>query len=125
MKVKKSFLLLEVSLVVLVVSIISVFIFRGFANFKKAAQQSSAYQKLILLSEQKIWDLKSSDFFDLSVSERVISGNFPDSRYSWEIESSSLEEFDQNRLILKNEGKSTVSFDLILLSKSLNSEKEL
>lgn len=58
-KQKKAILLLEVALVVLITSIISVFLFRGYRIFIDAQKKSSGYLQLALESEKAFWELEA------------------------------------------------------------------
>jgi len=58
MKYKGGVLLFEVAFVMLLVSIISLFLFRGYSTFIKAGRKNSNCLKLILIAEEKIWDLE-------------------------------------------------------------------
>ena len=86
MKSKKAVLLFEVALVILLVSIASLFLFRSYALFLKVGRKSSNYLKLILLAEEKIYDLQIKEKSgDLSLDMKE-EGTFPLPSFSWSLE---------------------------------------
>lgn len=76
-KNKNASLLFEVSLAVLLVSIISVFLFRGYTIFSRAGKKSRDYLKLVTLSEEKFWDLQVQEKKNLLTPDMQKQGNFP------------------------------------------------
>jgi len=87
MKLKKGILLFEVVFVVLVVSVISLFLFRSYGTFSKAARKNLDYFKLMALSEEKLWDLKAKEQADgklpLSMEK---DGSFEACPFNWHLE---------------------------------------
>jgi hypothetical protein len=87
MKAKKALLLFEVALVVLLVAIISVFLFRGYRIFIEANQRSRQYLHSSLLLEEKLWALE----VDPSGLEPG-HGLFSAGRGSWSLELAPLDQ---------------------------------
>ena len=84
---KKSIALFEVAFVALVVSMLSIFIFRGYRIFIKTSRKSSDYLNLICLSEKKFSDLQLKDYKgELSQGAIDTSGDFADTDYGWNLE---------------------------------------
>ena len=81
MKIKtvKAILLFEVMIVAALVSIGSIFLFRGYGNFIKAGNESMNYLKLMALSEEKIWNHAVEDSVGL---ETFYQKN--NKKYLWE-----------------------------------------
>jgi len=85
MKKNKAILLIEVMLVVLVVSIASLFLFRGYGIFLKTGRKSLDYLKLALSSEKIMWDLQLKESNE-EINEDMQKQGDLDSGFSWNIE---------------------------------------
>lgn len=83
-KANKGILLFEVAFVVLLVSVISMFIFRAYGVFAKTGKKSSDYLRLILLSEEKVWDLELEENNKEAKEGMQTQGRFDDS-FSWQV----------------------------------------
>ncbi|MFH1771789.1 MAG: hypothetical protein ABH872_03140 [Candidatus Omnitrophota bacterium] len=114
MKNKKSVLLFEVAIVVLLVSLASLFLFRGYGVFIKTGRKSLVYLKLISLAEEKIWDLKLKNCSGVKLSEIAASGEF-DGGFSWRIDftDTDFENIKETRVTVRNI-KNNISFDSVL-----------
>lgn len=71
----KAFLMLEAALAVLVVTVISLFIFRGFSLFTRAARKNMIYTELVLLSGNQaesiaVWHNLTDGNFDKAINQR-------------------------------------------------------
>jgi hypothetical protein len=115
MKVKKGILLFEVAFVVLLVSIISLFLFRGYSVFLKAGRKSLDYLKLIMLSEAKIWDLQMEEKSSELVIDMEKQGDFKTPFFSWQlgIEEAGYEEVKKTVLKVTYENKRKTSLDIV------------
>jgi len=81
---KKAVLLFEVVFVVFFVSIIAVFLFRGYGNFIKTGKRASAYLNLALLAEQEILDLKIREAKGELSEEMEVGGQLGED-LSWQL----------------------------------------
>ena len=90
---KRGALLFEVALAVFLVSIISLFLFRGYSVFTKAAKKKETYLKLVSLSQEKFCDLQIKEK-SAELSEDIERQGSLDS-YQWQLD-------------LADEGKITV-----------------
>jgi len=116
---KKAVVLFEVMLAALLVSLISVFLFRGYSILLSVAKKSSDYLKLMEFSEKKIWDLREAERSDLLFLNIPRTGNFDSGVYSWNL---SLEESNYGNLKktiieIKSEDQKAAVFDTIFFLK--------
>ncbi len=115
---KRAIALFEVSFVVLLVSIISVFIFRGYRIFIKTSKKSSDYLNLIRFSEDKFWDLQMQQAREgFSEDDIDTSGISDDGRYEWNLDLNSSESSNITALHLQTSSRkpgSKTVFDSIL-----------
>ncbi|MFH1768775.1 MAG: hypothetical protein ABH858_06420 [Candidatus Omnitrophota bacterium] len=81
---KKAVLLFEVACVVLLLSIMSFFLFRGYSLFMKAGRRSGEYLELALLSEEKICDFQIKEKNQQAPDEEL-EGNFAGRPYAWTV----------------------------------------
>ncbi len=115
MKPKRGILLFEVMLAVILISLASLFLFRGYSIFIKAARKGTDYLQLILLCEKKVWDL-SLEEKDNQITNTTQTEGSLDSRYKWimRLEDTGYEKLKQaNRRItdeVKNESFDTVMY---------------
>lgn len=86
MKAKNGILLFEVAFVVLLVSIISLFLFRGYGLFLKTGRKSLDYLKLTLLGEEKAWDLQREEKKKTPWADIEMSGRFGEEGFSWNLQ---------------------------------------
>lgn len=86
MRGKKGVLLFEVAFVVLLVSIISLFLFRGYGLFLKTGKKSLDYLKLMLISEEKAWDLQREEKKKPLPEDIEMSGSFRDGGFNWSLQ---------------------------------------
>ncbi|MBU1122203.1 MAG: hypothetical protein ABIH71_05215 [Candidatus Omnitrophota bacterium] len=117
MKSNKGILLFEVAFVVLLVSIISLFLFRGFGVFLKAGRKSLDYLKLSSLVEEKFWDLEMIEAKDGFLSKDVASrGEFERIPFKWNMNLVTVDDSSLNKCILKIErqGNRKLSLDAII-----------
>lgn len=56
--IQKGFLLFEAAFTVFLVSLMVFFLFRGYGIFLKSGKMILEYHKLMMLSEEKMWDLQ-------------------------------------------------------------------
>ncbi|UCD15543.1 MAG: hypothetical protein JSV34_00390 [Candidatus Omnitrophota bacterium] len=117
---RKGILLFEVAFVVLLVSIISLFLFRGFGVFLKAARKGCDYLKLSELSEAKIWDLQmveeSTKFLPPDTQRQ---GDFEQMPFSWRLEllDSGYPNLNKGVMKVNYEEKTKLSFDTVVFFK--------
>ncbi len=103
MKSKKGALLFEVMLVVLLVSLASVYMFRGYSIFLKAGRRSLDYLKLILLSEKVIWDLQLRE--KQGKWENISLPNSLASKFNWDLRFKNSQYINLKKSVLKVEEK--------------------
>ena len=84
MKSQRGVLLFEVAFVVLLVSVISLFLFRGYGIFSKAGRKSLAYIRLVLLSQEKAWDFELLEKKGEITLRTQTSGDF-EAPFSWQM----------------------------------------
>jgi hypothetical protein len=84
MRFKKSVLLFEVAIVVLLVTLSTLFLFRGYGIFLKVGRKSLDYIALVFYSEQKLCDIQLIEETAGGVSPDIMEkeGDF-DSSFSW------------------------------------------
>lgn len=85
MKRRKGILLFEVVFVMLMVSVISVFLFRGYGLFLKTSRKSNEYVRLILLSEEKLWELHMKESNDEINKDLRKTGECSLTGFSWNL----------------------------------------
>ncbi len=85
MRFKKGIVLFEVAFVVLLVSIISLFLFKGYSLFIKAGRKSLDYLNLVLLCEEKNWDLEIKERNNKINEELEKEGDFDTPSYNWQL----------------------------------------
>ncbi|MFH1504735.1 MAG: hypothetical protein ABIH08_05060 [Candidatus Omnitrophota bacterium] len=113
---KKGILLFEVVFVVLIVSIISLFLFRGYGIFSKAARRNLDCLKLMMLSEEKIWDLQAIEKADGELSSNMErQGDFELSPFSWNlaIEESGYGRLKRGTVEIKRNDKQAPAFETV------------
>lgn len=121
MKYKKGMLLFEVAFVVLLMSVISLFLFRGFAVFLKAGRKSGEYLKLSSLLEEKIWELeKLSANAGLSPENIELTGEFEQVPFKWSLAFQESGYSGLNKCVLKTEqqGERKSVFDAVMFFKT-------
>ena len=84
MRSKKAILLFEILLVVTLVSIASVFLFRGYGTFIKMGRKSLDYLRLIIFCEEKMWDLELAERNGEAFNEIASEGDFGQ-EFRWEL----------------------------------------
>jgi len=97
MKRKKGLLLFEVAVVVLLVSVASLFLYRALGLFIKATKRSVGYFKLASFCEQKLWEIQVEEAAQGITGEIAGEGRF-DSDFSWVIGVREADEEDVLRL---------------------------
>lgn len=112
--IKKGILLFEVAFVVLLVSVISLFMFRGYGLFIKTAKKSMNYLKLALVSERQIWELQEQEANNEITNNMETSGDI-DSDFSWGLvlEDTGYDNFKQGTLRVESV-KAGESLDTII-----------
>ncbi len=115
---KSGVLLFEVAFVVMIVSIMSVFLFRGYATFTKVARKSLDYIKLVLVSDAKIWDLELEEYNAAVTKDMHKEGDF-DTGFRWRIILGDTDHvnFKRTRLTIDSTNRAE-SFDRMLYLKS-------
>lgn len=114
---RRGVLLFEVALVVLLVSIISMFLFRGYHVFLKSGRKSMDYLRMVLLSDQKMCQLQNKEKSKDPSLYIERDGDFDYPSYSWHLDMEDMEENSNlTRGILKvnYRGKRESSFDTII-----------
>lgn len=111
----KGFLLFEVAFVALLISLASVFLFRGYGVFLRIGAKSADYLKLITLAEKKIFDLEIEEKKAPLSPDIETSGSF-DSEYSWQLaaEDSEYDNFKKARLTVNSTAKRKHSLDTLV-----------
>ncbi|UCC95463.1 MAG: hypothetical protein JSW40_01615 [Candidatus Omnitrophota bacterium] len=119
MRQRKTVLLFEVALVVLIVSIASLFLFRGYAIFLKVGKKSLDYLKLIVRTEEKMWDLHAKERNGEITADMDTEGEF-DAQLGWHL---SLEDVEDSNLkigtLKATHSEKGVSFDTIIYLKGV------
>ena len=94
---KQGFLLLEVLVSVVIISVGLIFIVRSFSSATRAVDISGRYLKLASLIEQKLWDLEAKG----SIAKGTYKGDFKDEQaYKWEYKADALKDFPINTVML-------------------------
>lgn len=117
MRFRKGILLFEVTLVALLVAIISVFLFRGYHIFLKSGRKSMDYLRMVLLSDEKMWDLQGKEKIGNSSLYTEREGDYDSLPYYWHLDREDRENnANLTRGILKvsSRGKRELSFDTIM-----------
>ena len=123
LKSKKAILLLEVVFVTLLVSIISLFLFRGYSLFIKAEKKGMNYLRLLLLGQEKIWDLQVKEKrFEISDSmEKEGSFTLPLFKWNLNLEDTYFSNLKKCTLKIKSEKDKQKPLDLVIyLNAELN-----
>lgn len=111
---KKGILLFEVMVAAILVSIISLFLFRAYGTFIRAAKKSTDYLKLILFSEQKVYELSVLEKSGQITNTTQLEGGL-DFQYKWFLY---LKDTDYGRLkqakIKITNGSGSKSFDTVM-----------
>ena len=99
LKLKKSVALFEVAIVVLLVSLASVFLFRGYGVFIKVGKRNTDYIHLALLTDEKFWELQLQEKNREPIADLEGQGTF-NSVFSWKFsfEDSEFSDLKKGRL---------------------------
>ncbi|MFC1624077.1 hypothetical protein ACFL28_01980 [Candidatus Omnitrophota bacterium] len=89
----KAFLLFEVMVSIVVITIGFFFIVNSYVSSKNSLQRSTELFKTTLLLESKMWEIEQKG----ELEEGIKSGDFRwDERYAWQIETARMEEAELN-----------------------------
>jgi hypothetical protein len=120
-QIKKGVLLFEIVFAILLVSIISLFLFRGYSIFIKSGRRGLDYLRLVITSEEKIWDLELKEKNDEIVSDMQFEGDI-DSDFNWQLSLEDTEYDNFKKGFLKIDyTKRKISLDTVIY---LNTEIE-
>jgi len=117
MRLKKGILLFEVVFVVLVVAIISLFLFRSYGTFSKAARKNLDFFKLMALTEEKLWDLQAQEAVDGKLPlDMEKSASFESCPFSWylELEDAGYAGLKQARVSISRNNRQAAALDTVL-----------
>lgn len=120
MKIKKAVLLFEAVFTVLIVSIISLFLFRGYSIFLKAAKKNMGYLKAMELCEEKIWDFQAIERSEGELSLNMEKqGDFKSLPFGWslEIEDTDYEGLKKTTVEVKRKDRPAAAFSGIFFLK--------
>ena len=119
MKSKKAILLFEILIVVTLVSIASVFLFRGYGTFVKMGRKSLDYLRLILFCEEKMWDLEMAERAGQDFSEIQEEGDFgPQFRWDLNISDTEYEKLKKGTVKISRPKRKTYYDAIIYLNQS-------
>lgn len=124
---KKALFLFEVAFVVLIVSVLSLFIIRGYGIFIKVAKKSFDYTNILYFIDNKICQLSIQEEKGEISEDLEKEGVFGDSRaWSLEMQDTDYQGLTRVRLNILQGNKSQSNFDLVvyLNKKEQKFEKE-
>lgn len=113
--VKKTIVLFEVILVVALILLISLFLLRGYSLFMKTGRRNLDYIKLVMLSEERLWELQMEEQKEGVLADLERRGSI-DPSFIWQVESEDTDYEGLRRIILNvgYEGEKKGCLDTVL-----------
>ena len=123
---RKAVVLFEVALAVLIVSLISLFLFRGYHLFLKTGRRSLDYLKMTLLTEEVVWGLHDKQAQNELTDEVAGQGVCSDDGYVWQVatEETEYEGLTKISIAIVKDKKNPVSFDSFVYVKQAVAPEE-
>jgi len=115
MRRKNALVLFEVMLSVLVLVVLSTYVFRGYGRFTAAVKKSARYMELLPIAEERLWQLSRQESARQLRSDTDRYGLTPGDGHAWalDIEESGTRALCQLRLTLREAKHDTGAFDVV------------